>query len=132
MYMKSEILSLLLQWCQTVCTIYNVEVQDFGKSFSDGRALSVSVLHMLKLQVVLRILFYLSNTDVLPRLYCTITHRNSWILPAYPRKLRIPALTIFRMIGMCMMFVRRKLSLVMPGQPPSGTYLRIPCLVNEI
>ena len=35
-YFQSPKLSLLLQWCQAVCALFDVPVQNFSASFSDG------------------------------------------------------------------------------------------------
>ena len=37
-YFQSPKLSLLLQWCQSVCALVDVPVQNFSSSFSDGTA----------------------------------------------------------------------------------------------
>ncbi|XP_033114872.1 abnormal spindle-like microcephaly-associated protein homolog [Anneissia japonica] len=42
---KNEELSLLFQWCKAVCSIYNLQIDNFTVSFSDGRALCYLVHH---------------------------------------------------------------------------------------
>ncbi|XP_071948699.1 uncharacterized protein [Antedon mediterranea] len=44
-YLKNEELSLLLQWCKAVCSLYNLQIDNFTVSFSDGRALCYLVHH---------------------------------------------------------------------------------------
>eukprot|EP00729_Bicosta_minor_P016864 gene16864-29307_t len=44
-FAQSERLNLLLEWVQAVCTGYDVEVNNFTASFSDGRALLYLVHH---------------------------------------------------------------------------------------
>lgn len=36
---------LLLKWCQAVCLCYNIEVENFSVSFSDGRVLCYIIRH---------------------------------------------------------------------------------------
>ncbi|KAG1653326.1 Abnormal spindle-like microcephaly-associated [Nymphon striatum] len=45
MYYKSECLQLLMQWCQAVCSHYNMKIENFTVSFSDGRALCYLIHH---------------------------------------------------------------------------------------
>ncbi|XP_013394208.1 abnormal spindle-like microcephaly-associated protein homolog [Lingula anatina] len=45
LYFKSNGLSLLLKWCKAVCAFYNLKVENFTVSFSDGRALCYLVHH---------------------------------------------------------------------------------------
>ncbi|XP_022094618.1 abnormal spindle-like microcephaly-associated protein homolog [Acanthaster planci] len=45
MYFKSSRLSLLLKWCQVVCSFYGLKVENFTVAFSDGRALCYLVHH---------------------------------------------------------------------------------------
>jgi len=44
-YYNSPRLSLLLRWCQTVCVQYDMDVDNFTVSFSDGRALCYLLHH---------------------------------------------------------------------------------------
>ncbi|XP_013789036.1 abnormal spindle-like microcephaly-associated protein homolog [Limulus polyphemus] len=43
--MENESLDFLLKWCQAVCTQYNIPVENFTVSFSDGRALCYLIHH---------------------------------------------------------------------------------------
>ncbi|XP_067141199.1 abnormal spindle-like microcephaly-associated protein homolog [Centruroides vittatus] len=45
LYAESEVLQLLLQWCQTVCLYYNLMIENFTVSFCDGRALCYLIHH---------------------------------------------------------------------------------------
>ncbi|XP_074655688.1 uncharacterized protein LOC141909201 [Tubulanus polymorphus] len=45
LYFKSPCLSLLLKWCQVVCSYYAMKVENFTVSFSDGRALCCIIHH---------------------------------------------------------------------------------------
>ena len=44
-FFKSEELSVLLDWCKVVCSYYDVHVDNFTVSFSDGRVLCLLVHH---------------------------------------------------------------------------------------
>ncbi|XP_070581728.1 abnormal spindle-like microcephaly-associated protein homolog [Ptychodera flava] len=45
LYFKSERLSLLLDWCKAVCAYYDLKIENFTVSFSDGRGLSYLIHH---------------------------------------------------------------------------------------
>ena len=45
LYFKSEKLSLLLKWCKAVCNHYDMRIENFTTSFSDGRAFCYLLHH---------------------------------------------------------------------------------------
>ncbi|OZJ04126.1 hypothetical protein BZG36_02821 [Bifiguratus adelaidae] len=45
LYFSSDHLSLLLQWCKTVCAFNNIPVRNFTNSFADGRAFCYLIGH---------------------------------------------------------------------------------------
>eukprot|EP00116_Pleurobrachia_bachei_P000377 sb/3460639/ len=44
-FFKSRVLTALMEWCQTVCSFYDVPVDNFTVSFSDGRVLCLLIHH---------------------------------------------------------------------------------------
>ena len=44
-YFRSEELQVLLEWCQAVCILYGLQVENFTTSFQDGRAICYLIHH---------------------------------------------------------------------------------------
>lgn len=44
-FFQNGIMQVMLEWCQTVCAFYDVPVDNFTVSFSDGRVLCLLLHH---------------------------------------------------------------------------------------